>query len=81
MARGLRNNKGELIRHFDGKVYKMEGPYYAPNGITWADLKKYIKELRETGWLVRVEKRKIQPGSMLSTNTHRVFIIKRRKGK
>jgi len=71
----------ERIRHYNGKVYKMEGPYYAPHGITWVDLENYIQTLRDKGWLIRVEKVKIPPGTtVLSPNTHRVFLYKR-KGK
>ena len=61
-------------RKFNGKVFKGEGPYYCPSGLTWNDLKHMVDEYRETHH-VRVVKTKRKIG----TNTHEVWLYIRRK--
>lgn len=83
MVRGLRNKKREWIRHYNGKVFKGDGPYYVPSGATWAEIDQMVKDYRAKGYNVRVDKTKETQDTFLTRvgNTHTVWLYVRKKAK
>jgi len=67
----------QRTKKFNGKVYEERGPVYCPSGTRWAWLKEEIQNLRDNGYLVRVQK--IPLGKNMTGNTHQVWYYVRRK--